>query len=90
MKLSDELKHWGYHASLSEEGKKQHLEMSEKAAQLEEENDALKDRDKRVCCLCNDKTTRISFRLGYGSSRDGDCVCWDCASKFDALLTQES
>ena len=42
MKLSEELKQWGYHASLSEGGLKQHLEMSEKAAKLEEENELVK------------------------------------------------
>ena len=40
MKLSDELNQWGYHSSLSEEGKKQHLEMADKAIQLEAELDA--------------------------------------------------
>ena len=37
MKLSDELKMWGYHSSLSKKGKEQHLEMSGKAEQLEAE-----------------------------------------------------
>jgi hypothetical protein len=35
MNLSEELKHWGYHSSISDEGKKQHLEMAERAEQLE-------------------------------------------------------
>ena len=37
MKLSDELKMWGYHSSLSKKGKEQHLEMSVKAAKLEDQ-----------------------------------------------------
>lgn len=37
MKLSDELKTWGYHSSISKKGKEQHMEMSEKAEQLEAE-----------------------------------------------------
>ena len=41
MKLSEELKHWGYHSSISDEGKKQHLEMAKKAEQLEAEFDKL-------------------------------------------------
>lgn len=36
MKLNEELKHWGYHSSISDEGKKQHLEMAESAERLEE------------------------------------------------------
>ena len=42
--LSEELKHWGYHSSISDEGKKQHLEMAEKAEQLEATNAALQER----------------------------------------------
>ncbi len=41
MKLSEELKHWGYHSSISDEGKKQHLEMAERAEQLQADRDAL-------------------------------------------------
>jgi len=41
MKLSDELKMWGYHSSISKKGKEQHLEMSEKAKRLEAENAVL-------------------------------------------------
>ena len=33
--LSEELKIWGYHASISEKGKEQHLEMADEAAKLE-------------------------------------------------------
>ena len=41
MDLSEELKHWGYHSSISDEGKKQHLEMAERAEKLEADNAAL-------------------------------------------------
>jgi len=37
MKLSEELKMWGYHSSISKKGKEQHMEMSEKAELLEAE-----------------------------------------------------
>ena len=60
--------------------------LEDRIAELSDENDALRDRDKRVCCLCSEKTMRISFRLGYGSVYDGEHVCWNCASKFDVII----
>jgi len=42
MKLSDELKSWGFHANISEAGKKEHIKMADRAAKLEAENDALR------------------------------------------------
>ncbi len=41
MRLDEELKIWGYHSDISEEGKRQHLEMAEKAEQLQAERDAV-------------------------------------------------
>ena len=41
MDLVDELKMWGYHSDISEEGKKQHLEMAAKAEDLKQDRDAL-------------------------------------------------
>lgn len=35
MKLSEELKHWGYHSDISDEGKRHHLEMAATASKLE-------------------------------------------------------
>lgn len=46
MMLSDELKYWGYHSSISNEGKKQHLEMAERAEQLEADNGRLREASK--------------------------------------------
>ncbi len=48
MKLSDELKQWGYHASLSEGGLKQHLEMADKAEQLEAELETQRTESNRL------------------------------------------
>ncbi len=42
MKLSEELKLWGYHSDISGKGREWHLEMAEKATQLEAENAELR------------------------------------------------
>jgi hypothetical protein len=39
-----------------------------------------------TCCICEKETIEISFRFGYGSSFDGESVCWDCASKLDSAV----
>jgi hypothetical protein len=49
MKLSDELKQWGYHADISDEGKGAHLRMSDEAAKLEAENEKMNDYIEQFC-----------------------------------------
>ena len=46
--LSEELKIWGYHASISEKGKEQHLEMADEAAKLERVARAAKEMAKNL------------------------------------------
>ena len=74
--------YWSY-----EEIKKRHDQYEEQIAALKRENEQL--RGVEICSLCDTKTTEISFHFGYGSERDGDMICWECASKIDALLTAE-
>ncbi len=44
MKLSEELRYWGHHAGeISDEAKKQHLQMADAANKLEAENESLRE-----------------------------------------------
>ena len=36
-----------------------------------------------ACAICGDMVTETSFRFGYGSVHDGECVCWNCAAILD-------
>ena len=39
-----------------------------------------------TCCICEKETFDISFIFGYGSSFDGEGVCWGCASELDSAV----